>query len=130
MRVLPPGGGHRNDAFDEVRVFDRPLQDLHAAHGSADYGVEFGDTQVIEQNFLRANHVANRDERESEVVGFTCARIDRLRPGRPLAAADAIGANYEIPGGIDGLARADQAIPPAGFTISEGLDAGAMVVAG
>jgi len=46
-----------------------------------------------------------------------------------LAAAEDVGADDEVAVGIEGFAGADEVIPPAGFAVGEGVDAGAVVVA-
>ena len=51
-------------------------------------------------------------DREGGAVWPARVGIDRRRPGRPLAAAEHVGADDEVPFGVDRQRRADDALPP------------------
>ena len=129
LRAFARGGGHRDQAPHEGRELDAPLQHLHAAHGAADDGVKRRQAEVVEQQLLRAHHVADRDEREGEAERAAGRGVDRRRPGRALAPAEHVGAEHVEAARVDRLAGADEVVPPAGLGVGERVHAGAMVVA-
>ena len=71
--------------------------------------------EMIDEPRLRFHHVADGDDGEIEAVGLARLRIDRGGAGRAHAAAEDIRADDEKAVGIDGLARADEVVPPAGL---------------
>jgi len=66
------------------------LQHLHAAHGAADHRQQFFNAQMIDQAFLRPDHVADGDQGEAQAKGFAGGRDPLGRAGRTHAAADNI----------------------------------------
>ena len=104
---------HRREAA--FAIARRPLQHLHAAHRTANHREQLGDTEMIDQAFLRCHHVADGDDGKVEPIGPTRRRIDRGGASRSHATADDIGADDVEPVGIDGFARPDQNLPPAGL---------------
>ena len=126
--ILSPRCSHRDDTPNEVGIFDRPLHDLHSAHGSSDHCIEPADFQVIEQNFLRANHIAYGDEWKSQVVGLASIWVDGHGAGRSLAPADTICAKNKKAISVDRFAWAYHTVPPSRFAVMDRMSACAMVV--
>ncbi len=85
---------------------------------------------MIEQESLRAHHVAHHDDRKLQVVGLAGPRIDAGRAGRAEAGADDIGADDEIAVGVEDFARADHVVPPAGLAVLRGMAPGRVGIAG
>ena len=49
LGVKTRGGRNADCRVHEIRVRDRPLQDLHAAHGAADHRQQVPDAQLVQQ---------------------------------------------------------------------------------
>ena len=109
---------NHNGFFQMIRVGDRPVQDLHTAHGTTHDRVELADFKVIDKEFLGVHHVPDRDDRELRPPGFPGSRVGGCRAGRTLASADDIRADHKVPVGIQRLAGTDDGIPPAGLIIT------------
>ena len=125
------GGGGQGDGGDEhLRVIDTPAQHLHAAHRAADDRQQPGDAQVVDEFLLGADHVADGHHREAEAVGAAGGRVDRRRAGAAGAAAEDVRADDEVAVGVDGPARPDHVVPPAGAGVPVGVDTGHVGVAG
>src|SRR5699024_11037127 len=88
----PGGDGDDAHGVDLVRVHQRPLQGAGATHGTAEDGVDPGDAEGVEELLLRGDLVADGDRRET---GSPAAAVGVLGggAGRPLAAADDVGAH-------------------------------------
>ena len=127
-RRLAQASGQHRDPADFGLVVGAPDQGLHAAHRAADDGMEFGDTEMTDHQALGADDIAQGDLGEIAAVRFAGAGVGRERAGRAAAAADAIHADDEEAVGVDGLARADEAIPPARLAVLGRVAAGDMMV--
>ena len=128
LRRVPRGGGDRQHPRGAVGEVGGEAQRLHPAHRAADHRVQLLDPERVEQRDLRADHVADGDHREAHAVGLAVRRRAR-RPGRAHAAADHVGADHVEAVGVDRLARADHAVPPAGLA-GDRVRAGDVLVAG
>ena len=117
LRAFAGGGGHGEQAAGEVGELDGEEQGGHAAHGAADDGVEFGNAEMVEEEFLGAHHVEDGEGGEAEAVRFAGGGIRGGRAGGAGAAAGDVGADDEEAAGIDGFTGADEVIPPAGFFV-------------
>ena len=84
---------------------------------------------MVEQQFLRAHHVENRDEGEIDAVSATRDGIERRGTGGSLASAQDIRADDKKAAGVDGLAGTNEVVPPAWFSIRGGVPASAVVIA-
>ena len=91
--------------------------------------MEFDDTEVVEEEFLGAHHVADGDEGKQNAVRAAGFGVGRGRAGGPLATAEDVGADDEEAAGVDGFAGADEVVPPAGFFVGRGVPTGAVVIA-
>ena len=69
---------------------------------------------MVEQHGLRPHHVANGDDGKAHGIRLAI-RPKRFWPGRAHAAANHIGADDTEAIGINGLAGANHARPPAGL---------------
>ncbi len=115
--------------FNKVRIFNRPLQNLHPAHRTADYGQKLFYPELVQQQLLNLDHISYSYNRKVQTVRLVCLRINRRRPRRPAAAAQKVWANNKILICIDSLARPDHNIPPAGFLVIGTVVAGNVSVA-
>ena len=61
LRGQTMGSGDGKTVHDQVRVGDCPLQRLHAAHRPTADGVPARDAQVVHQQALRVDHIADGD---------------------------------------------------------------------
>ena len=107
LRGMARAGGDRDCREQTLRKARRPLQHLHAAHGTADRGKKRLDAEMVEQHGLGAHHVADGDDRQVERIRLGRLRIDRRRAGRAHAAAKHIGADDKIAVGVDRPAGPD-----------------------
>ena len=100
-------GGHGDRPLQVIGIVDAPLERHVPAHRTADDGQQFFDPQMVDQFFLRCDHVANRDRRKIGPVRLACFRIDRVGPGGPAAAAQNVRADDEETVGVDRFSRSD-----------------------
>ena len=70
---------------------------------------------MIDQHFLRSNHVTNGNDGKRQPIGLAGDRIEILGPRGAKAATQHIGANDEETIGIDRQAGTGQQCPPAGL---------------
>ena len=76
LRGMARGGGDRHRGEDALGIGRRPLQDLHAAHRAAGDAEQLVDVEVVEEEDLRAHHVAYRHDGKIEAVRVPCRRIE------------------------------------------------------
>ncbi len=112
------GSGDRRHRTHPVGVHDGPLEGLHPAHRPADDGQPAVDPEVVGDRRLAPDHVAHRDGREGRPVRPPRLGVGRGRTGRALTATEDVDAHHEVPVGVDGTARADDAVPPAGAGVA------------
>jgi hypothetical protein len=53
----------------------RPLQGLHRSHAAADDSKQPIESEAVDEQLLRPDHVAHHEHRKGEVVGFAGARV-------------------------------------------------------
>ncbi|MCY1391568.1 hypothetical protein D9M71_64140 [compost metagenome] len=111
-------------------VADGPLQGLHAAEAATDHGGPLLDAEDVGQARLAVDPVFHRHHREVGAERRAGGRVDAGRAGRAVAAAEVVEADDEELQGIDGLARADAAVPPARLAVVHAVVAGGVVMAG
>ena len=83
-----------------------------------------------QERALRAHHVGDRDHGEVRAVRPAGRGIERRRPGRAAAAAEQIGADDEVAIGVERLAGADHAVPPAEAAAAIGVAAVRVAILG
>ena len=86
-----------------------------AAQRSAHDRAKPADAQVIDQPPLHIDDVAHGDDGKIGGVGAAGFGIDAVRPGGAAATAQNVRADDEVAIGVDGLARPDDNVPPAGI---------------
>ena len=128
-RRLAQSGGEDGDTADLRGIIGAPEEGLHAAHGTADDGMEAGDAEVADDEALGPDDVTQGDLREEAAVGAARAGIGRERTGRALASAEAVHPDDEEAVGVDGLARPDETIPPPWLAVGGRVAPGDVVVA-
>ena len=84
---------------------------------------------MVDEQGLRADHVADRHHWHAEPKELACRRIGGSRSRGAQAAAEHIRADDEIAVGVDRLARTDHDFPPAGLA-RQWMGIGDMLVAG
>ena len=109
--MLPPDT-YRNNAADPVRVHQRPLERLHTAQRRTGHQFEFFDSKFVKQKPFKLDHVADRDAREVNAIGFVRARLLAHRTGTAVAATQNVCTNDKVTCRIKSLAGADNTGPP------------------
>ena len=128
LGILAGGCGHRDQLLDKFRKFNSPLENLHAAHGSANDRIKSGEAKPFgQQQVLCADHVPDGDQWKVQVIGRPGCRIDRFWTGRSLAPAKAITADDKVLVCVDGFPGSNQVVPPPRFLVRKGVDARAMM---
>ncbi|OQC06736.1 MAG: hypothetical protein BWX80_01425 [Candidatus Hydrogenedentes bacterium ADurb.Bin101] len=130
LGTIGMAGGDKDDGTCRVRIAGRPFQGLHAAQGTADHTKQAPNAELADQGILHTHHVAHRDDREIQAVGRARFGIDAGGTGRSLAAAQEIGTDDEVPGGVNALSGPDHNIPPAGLGFRQVRISGGVGVAG
>ena len=129
LSALARSGSHGEEAAGEAGEFDGEEHRGHAPHRAADDSVEFGDTEMIEEQFLRAHHVKDGEGGEAQAVGFAGGGVNRGWAGGARTTAWHIGADDEEAAGVDGFAEANEVVPPAGFFVGGVVPTRGVVVA-
>ena len=111
-------------SFNTLNVLRECLQSIERESDGLDVEIwvvdnnsSDGSPEMIEQEFLRAHHVADRDERKFDPVGAARDGVERRRDRGALATAEDIRAHDEEAVRVDGLAGADEIVPPAGLLV-------------
>ena len=79
---------------------------------------------------MGAHQVTDGDGGEGAPVGLARARVYRCRARGAFASAQNVAADHEEAVRVDGLARSDEFVPPAGFLVVFGVPAGGVRVGG
>ena len=122
--------GDNHDALDLRGVVDGPLHGLETTHGTAQDAVEFLDAETVGEFLLCMHHVADGDDGEGATVGLARARVDACGACGALASAEDVAADHKEAVCVDGLAGADEFVPPAGLLVVFGVPAGGVCVGG
>ena len=115
-------GDDGGDPLHRAGIVDGPLKGLEAAIGRADDRNQPVDAEMIEQQPLRADDVADIDVGKSRPVRLAGCGVDACGIGRSVGRAQHVRANRKIAVGIDRLARADQLVPAAFAGRAAGID--------
>ena len=102
-----------NDRVDLIAVLHGPLERLHAAERAAGDGGQPRDPELIQERALGPHHVRDRDDWKVGPVGPARCRVRRRRSRCAAAASQEIRADDEESVGVERLAGADHAVPPA-----------------
>ena len=122
LRVERRAGGDHHRLVHLARMRGDPLKHLYAAEAAAHEPREMRDADLAQKRAVDLHRVADRETRERRPVGTAGGGVDGGRAGGPLAAAEHVRADHAVAVRVDGLAGADDGIPPA----ARGLLAGAV----
>ncbi len=128
LRRMAGGAGDRHGGEHPLGVARGPFQHLHPAHRPADDAEEIGNAEMVDQRRLRTDHVADGHDREAQVPGLAGPGIGVERARRAQASAQHVAADDEVACRVQDLARADDALPPAGLA-GDGIAVGDELVA-
>ena len=84
---------------------------------------------MIRQSGLAGDPVSHGNDREVRPIGFPGFRVVGVGAGAAVAATEIVQADHEKPIGINGLAGADTAVPPARLAVVQRVVASGMVMA-
>ena len=90
-----------------------PLDHLDAAETAAHEPREVRHADFAQEGAVDLHRVANRETRKGRAVGTAGGGINGGGAGRPLAAAKHVRAHHAVAVRVNGLARADNRVPPA-----------------
>ena len=107
-------GGHRERAPHTGGVVGGPLEDLVAAHRTADHAAKDLHLEPVHEALLNLDDIGHGDCGKISPVAMAAFRVDAVGPGGPATTAKDVRADHEVALGIDGLAGPDHGIPPAG----------------
>ena len=124
------GRGDGQAMAHAIGVSDGPLQGLHAAEAAADHGGPLLDAQPVGPARLAVDPVFHGQYREVGAEGLAGFRVEAAGAGRAVAAAEVVQADHKELVGIDGLAGADAAVPPAGLALVDVVEARGVMMAG
>ncbi len=122
-------GGDYQRVFDAVRVVDAPLHHLHAAEAAADHRAPVVEAQRAHEAVLGMHPVLYRHDGEIRPPVFIGSRFFGVGAAAALAAAEVVDAHHKKAVGVDGLAGADGAFPPAGLAVIHAVVASGVLVA-
>ena len=118
------GGAH------PIRIGQGPLERLHAAEAAPDHRCPALDAEAIGQGGLGVHPIRDRHRGKVRAVGPPRGRIQTRGPGAAVAAPEIIQGDDKEAIRVDGFARANGRIPPAGLRILEVVVARGVVMAG
>src|ERR1035441_8828846 len=85
---------------------------------------------MVNESYLGIDYVMNRYHGKTQGIGPPGVRVDRARARGTFAASEVIGKNHKILSSVEGLARANHNIPPAGIPFMRVVEAGGVGIAG
>lgn len=109
------GGGQQEEALDNVFLCYTPLKGLVSPHTTAHQQINAIDAEVLAQQDVRLNHIADGDVGESVVIGLLRFRIDAEWPRSAITGAEYIGADNKILVRVDGGVWSHNSLPPIGY---------------
>ena len=115
-------GEDGRDAAHHVGVVDRPLERLEAAIGGTHDRDQFRNSELVDQEPLRADNVADRDIRKAPPVGRAGRRIDASAIGRAVGRSQHVRADRKPAVGVDRLAGAHDLVPASLAGRTTGID--------
>ena len=105
-------GGHDNALPHHPGIAQGPLQGLLPPQGPADDRIQVVNAQFLQEGLLHHHPVPHGDHGKGQAIGLACGGIQGGWPSGAVATAQHIGADDEKPVRVNGLARADDGIPP------------------
>src|ERR1039458_8840963 len=85
---------------------------------------------MIYESYLGIDHIVNRYHGKTQGVGPPGVGVDRAGSRGTFAASNNVGTDHKILSRVEGLARANHNIPPAGIPFMRVIEAGGVGVAG
>ena len=112
---MPRRAGDRHSRENPLGISRCPFQDLHRPHRATDHAEQLIDAEMIQQQCLCADHVADGNDGKIQPPGFARFRIEIPRACGPQASAEHVNANDEVSFRIERFARPHHQFPPAGL---------------
>ena len=90
------GCGDQHEIIESLRFGDSPFDGLESPDGATDDSVDMVDAEVLGEEDMRPDHIADGESWEILIIGGAGGGVDRERSGGAIMRSDDIGTYGEI----------------------------------